>query len=296
MHLAGFVNIVGRPNAGKSTLMNVLVGERMSIITSKPQTTRHRIIGILNEENYQIVFSDTPGFIQKPAYRMQKAMNSSVHDAFEDADVMLFMVDGADPQTALDETLLENIKKVEYPIFLILNKVDLLKEEQIKEKIEFWNGLYPFKESFTISALKKTNTEGLLKSILQYLPESEPYYPKDQLTDRPERFFIAEIIREKIFLNYRQEVPYSCEVVVESFKEQEERNFVKIQAMIYVSRQSQKPILIGDKGSGIKKLGIDARMDIEKFLEKKVYLELHVKVREDWRDNELFLKSFGYER
>lgn len=296
MHKSGFVNIIGRPNVGKSTLMNALVGERMSIITNKPQTTRHRIIGILSDEDYQVVFSDTPGMIQDPAYQMQEAMNRFVHSTFEDADVMLFVTEASE-QFADDDPILQRLRRVEMPLFLVINKVDLLKDEQILKLIRDWNERLPFTESIPISALHKSNTERLLEVILSYLPEGPVYYPKDQLTDRPERFFVSEIIREKILEQYHQEVPYSCEVAVIAFKEGTTKSgepLIRISAEIYVARKTQKSIIIGKGGSAIKKLGTEARKRIEKFLDSKVFLELHVKVKDNWRDDERQLKHFGY--
>lgn len=296
MHKSGFVNIIGRPNVGKSTLMNALVGERMSIITNKPQTTRHRIIGILSGEDHQIVFSDTPGIVRDPSYKMHQMMNSFVNTTFEDADLMLFVTE-KDEQYQADDPTIQKLQKVEVPLFLIINKTDLAKPEEIIQLIQFWNKLIPFTETIPISALNKHNTETLFKLILDQLPEGPEYYPKDQLTDRPERFFVSEIIREKILLIYQQEIPYSCEVAVESFKETTTKSgepLVRISALIFVARKTQKPIIIGKGGSAIKKLGSEARKDIEKFLEQKVFLELHVKVKDNWRDDDRLLKSFGY--
>lgn len=293
-HKSGFVNIIGRPNVGKSTLMNALVGERMSIITNKPQTTRHRIIGIVNGEDYQIVFSDTPGIIKNPAYKMQRSMNSFVEGSFEDGDVMIFMTDPFEKYKD-DDPIIEKLKKVKVPLFLVLNKTDASKPEVLIQIVQKWNERIRFAETFPISALNKHNTKQLLKYIAKYLPEGPPFYPKDQLTDKSERFFVSEIIREKILLLYRQEVPYSCEVIVDSFKiDPEKPKLVKIGATIFVGRKTQKTIIIGKEGSMIKKLGIEARKDIERFVEKKVYLDLHVKVKEDWRDDEQALKHFGY--
>ncbi len=296
MHRSGFVNIIGRPNVGKSTLMNALVGERMSIITSKPQTTRHRIIGIINDEDYQVVFSDTPGIIDAPAYQMQEAMNRFVETTFEDADIMMFVTEAGETY-ADGDPVLEKLRKVEAPLFLVLNKIDQVSEERVLQLIQEWNQRISFTETIPVSALHKANTDRLLEVILQYLPEGPAYYPKDQLTDRPERFFVSEIIREKILVLYHQEVPYSSEVIVTSFKEDETSKgepLVRIGADIYVARNTQKAIIIGKGGSAIKQLGIEARKDIEKFLEKKVYLELHVKVKDNWRDDERMLKHFGY--
>ncbi|MEM1320150.1 MAG: GTPase Era [Bacteroidota bacterium] len=297
MHKSGFVNIIGRPNVGKSTLMNALVGERMSIITNKPQTTRHRIIGIVSDEDYQIVFSDTPGIIEDPAYRMQEAMNSFVKSSFEDADVMLWLIEAGEmPTTELP--LANRLKKLEVPLFLVINKVDLVDEAKVAMSIKNWSEQFDFTEIIPISALKKLNTDRLLQLIIEHMPEGPVYYPKDQLTDKPERFFVSEIIREKILMQYKQEIPYSCEVVVESFKETQNKAgapLVRISALIYVGRKTQKSIIIGKGGSAIKRLGTEARKDIERFLEQKVFLELHVKVRDNWRNDEQMLKHFGYQ-
>ncbi len=295
MHRSGFVNIIGRPNVGKSTLLNALVGERMSIITAKPQTTRHRIIGIVNDEDYQIVFSDTPGIIQDPSYGMQKAMNSFVKSTFEDADLMLFVTEDSE-KFEEDDPIVKRLKTAEMPLYLIINKIDISTPEATIALIDSWRKRIDFAEVFPISALKQQNTEELLQNIIAKLPEGPAYYPKDQFTDKPERFFVSEIIREKILLLYEQEVPYSCEVLVESFKEGESRSgpLTRISAVIFVARKTQKPIIIGKGGSAIKKLGTLARKDIEKFLEKKVFLELFVKVKENWRDDERYLRQFGY--
>ena len=296
MHRSGFVNIIGRPNVGKSTLMNALLGERMSIITSKPQTTRHRIVGIISAEDYQVVFSDTPGIIEAPAYRMQEAMNRFVDTTFEDADIMMFVTEVGETYKDNDPVL-ERLRKVEVPLFLVLNKIDQVQEARVLQLIQEWNERIAFTETIPVSALHKANTDRLLEVILQYLPEGPAYYPKDQLTDRPERFFVSEIIREKILMLYHQEVPYSSEVIVTSFKEDETNKgepLVRIGADIYVARDTQKAIIIGKGGSAIKKLGTEARKDIEKFLERKVFLELHVKVKDNWRDDDRMLKHFGY--
>lgn len=296
MHKSGFVNIIGRPNVGKSTLMNALVGERMSIITNKPQTTRHRIIGILSGDDYQIVFSDTPGIIRNPSYKMQEAMNRFVHTTFDDADVMLFVTEPTEKYDD-DDPVIALLKKIKVPLFLLINKIDTAQPEKIAELINIWNERIPFKETIPISALNKTNTEKVFELVLENLEEGPAYYPKDQLTDKPERFFVSEIIREKILLHYQQEIPYSCEVVVDSFKETETKNgepLVRIAATIFVARQTQKSIIIGKGGTALKKVGTDARKDIETFLESKVFLELHVKVKENWRDDERMLKHFGY--
>ncbi len=294
-HKSGFVNIIGHPNVGKSTLMNALVGERMSIITHKPQTTRHRIIGIVNDDDYQIVFSDTPGLIKKTNYKMQERMNAFVQGTTEDADVMMLVIDVKEPFDA-ESPILQIVKKVKCPLFLVLNKTDLLKDEQLMQVLLLWKDQIDCAEIIPISALSKKNTSLLLNRILEYMPEGPVYYPKDQFTDRSERFFVSEIIREKILLLYHQEIPYSVEVIVDTFKEDPDpdKNLIKIHSTIFVSRKTQKSIIIGDKGSSIKKLGMDARKDIEKFLDKRVFLELFVKVKEDWRDDDSSLKMFGY--
>ncbi|MCB0637825.1 MAG: GTPase Era [Lewinella sp.] len=297
MHRSGFVNIIGRPNAGKSTLMNALVGERMSIITAKPQTTRHRIIGLLSGEDFQIVFSDTPGVIDDPAYKMQEVMNAFVHSTFEDADIMILVVDMEEEYQA-DDPLITRIKELEVPVFLVLNKIDLSDQATVLARIEAFTSWVDFAGVFPLSALHKMGTQGLLDAILEKLPEGPAYYPKDQLTDRPERFFVSEIIREKILEQYQQEIPYSVEVTVESFKETTTRQgepLVRIHALIFVMRPTQKNIIIGKGGSAIKQLGTAARQSIEQFLEQKVFLELHVKIRDNWRDNEQQLRRFGYQ-
>ena len=281
---------------GKSTLLNALIGEKLSIITHKPQTTRHRILAIINEDDYQIVFSDTPGIIEDPGYKMQNAMNRSAYSTLEDADVLLFMTEIVD-RPAIEPKLAKQISGLDVPVFLILNKIDLVKDiNECKDHIEAWSQLIDFNKVFMISALKEQNTTELLEEITSSLPESPPYYPKDQFTDRSERFFVSEIIREKILLLYHQEIPYSCEIIVESFKEKESKKgpIIHISANIIVSRKTQKSIVIGKKGSAIKKLGSEARKDIEAFLESPVFLELHVKVKEKWRDDERYLKSYGY--
>lgn len=295
-HQSGFVNIIGRPNVGKSTLMNALVGERMSIITNKPQTTRHRIIGIVSDEHYQIVFSDTPGIIEAPAYKMQEAMNSFVYGTFEDADVMLFLTEPSE-QYADDDAILQRLATAEAPCFLVVNKTDLLQPEEVLLLLKTWNDRLSFAESIPISALHGHNTDRLLEVVLSYLPEGPAYYPKDQFTDRSERFFVSEIIREKILELYHQEIPYSSEVVVIAFQEDTTKSgtpLVRIGAEVYVSRKTQKAIIIGKGGSAIKQLGMEARKSIERFLEQKVFLELHVRVKDNWRDDEQQLKRFGY--
>lgn len=297
MHQSGFVNIIGRPNVGKSTLLNALVGERMSIITNKPQTTRHRILGILNEDHYQIVFSDTPGIIQSPAYKMQEAMNRFAHSTFEDADVMLFVTEAGETFDD-DDPIMLRMQNMESPLFLVINKTDLMEEIQILQLIQEWNKRLSFKEIIPISALHQKNTDRLLEVILKYLPEGPAYYPKDQFTDRPERFFVSEIIREKILEQYKQEIPYSCEVIVTAFQEDTTNRgeqLIRIGAEIYVARKTQKSIIIGKGGIAIKRLGTAARKSIETFLEKKVFLELHVKVNDNWRNDDRQLRRFGYQ-
>ncbi len=291
MFKSGFVNIIGRPNVGKSTLMNALVGERMSIITYKPQTTRHRLLGIVNGENYQLVFSDTPGFVHDPSYKMHEKMNRYVFTTFEDADVMLLVVDQADKYTA-DHVLIQKLNNMACPVILVINKIDLIPATELENLKNTYSQLLPNALVFTISALKLENTQALFDQIIQFLPEGPAYFPTDQLSDRSQRFFVSEIIRENIFLLYREEIPYSCEVTIESFKEEE--NIIRIEALIFVSRKSQQSIIIGKGGSAIKQLGIDSRQKMESFLEKKVFLQLHVKVREDWRNNDRLLEKLGY--
>jgi GTP-binding protein Era len=290
MHRSGFVNIIGNPNVGKSTLMNELVGERLSVVTHKAQTTRHRILGIVNGEGYQIVFSDTPGIV-KPAYRLHRSMMRAVRTAFTDADEILYVTDVTEKS---DKYLphVDRLKKAEIPVIVAINKTDLGSPGEVWDLKQGWKRMVPKSKVIPVSALRKKNLDVLLDKILELLPEGPRYYPDDDLTDRPERFFVAEIIREKVFLNYQQEIPYSCEVVIESFKEDED--MVRINAVIHVMRESQKGIIIGHKGEALKKVGIQARTDMEKFLGKKAYLGLKVKVASDWRNSERFLKSFGY--
>lgn len=295
-HRSGFVNIIGRPNAGKSTLMNALMGERMSIITAKPQTTRHRIIGILSDDDFQIVFSDTPGIIKDPSYRMQESMNKFVNSTFEDADIMLF-VTGIDETFEEDDPIMQQLRNVKVPLYLVLNKIDTSNQKEVIGKLKEWQQRLDFKEFFPLSALHQEGTEGLLKVIVNNLPEGPAYYPKDQLTDRSERFFVSEIVREQILELYHQEIPYSVEVIVDEFKDTKTTKgeaLARIAATIYVMRPTQKSILIGKNGVSIKELGSNARKKIEDFLDKKVFIELHVKVRENWRDDEEWLKRFGY--
>jgi GTPase len=289
MHKAGFVNIIGKPNVGKSTLMNALLGENLSIITPKAQTTRHRILGIASEENYQVVFSDTPGII-KPGYKLQEYMMSFVQSAMEDADMFL-LISQVDNDFD-DEQILEKLKKTEVPVLLLINKIDLATQDEVVAKCEQWKRDCPTFQVLPISALNNFNLDQVMGRILELLPESPPYFSKDELTDRPVRFFISEIVREKILLNYQKEIPYSVEVGVESFREDEK--LVHIRCVIFVARESQKGILIGHKGMALKKIGIDARKEMEKFLDKQVFLELHVKVSKNWRDNDMQLGRFGY--
>ena len=290
MHKSGFVNIIGNPNVGKSTLMNALVGEKVSIITSKAQTTRHRIMGIVNGDDFQIVYSDTPGIL-KPMYKLQESMLKFVKTAFVDADIILYVTDVVE-KFAKSEDFLGKLRRIKVPVLVLINKIDLTTEEKLELMVNEWHQELPNAEILPISALAKVNVSMLFDKILTLLPEGPAYYPKDELSDKTERFFVSEIIREKIFLNYKKEVPYSVEVVVESFKE--EKNLIRIQAVIYVVRETQKGIIIGHKGSRLKKTGTDARIDIEKFLDRKVFLELFVKVDDNWRDKPSKLKNFGY--
>jgi len=289
-HKAGFVNILGNPNVGKSTLMNALVGEKLSVITNKAQTTRHRILGILSKPDYQIVFSDTPGIV-KPHYKLHESMMGEVKSALEDADILLYVVEFG--ENTPDERVTSAIDKRDIPIIIALNKIDTGAQDEVMSAISIWKELIPTASVLPISALHKFNVDQLLNMILELLPEHPAYYPKDELSDKNTRFFISEIIREKILLRYRKEVPYSVEIVVNSFKEAED--IVRITAMIYVARETQKMIIIGKNGQAIKQMGTDARKDIEKFIGKKVYLELSVKVEKDWRDKEQSLKRFGYQ-
>lgn len=290
-HKAGFVNIIGSPNVGKSTLMNVLVGERLSIITSKAQTTRHRIMGIVTGEDFQIVYSDTPGVL-KPNYKLQESMMEFVNTALSDADVILFVTDIFE-DVKIEEKVLHKIKNTSAKVLLLVNKIDLAKDQtQLEAKVQYWKNEVPKAEVIPVSALEKFNVNYIFDRILAYLPEGPGYYDKDQLTDKPEKFFVSEIIREKILMNYKKEIPYSVEVVVESFKDEEK--IIKIRAEIIVIRDSQKGIIIGHQGKALKKVGTEARKDMEEFFQKQVFLELFVKVNKDWRDNDLQLKRFGY--
>ena len=290
MHKAGFVNIVGKPNAGKSTLLNQLMGEKLAIVTQKAQTTRHRIFGIYNEEDVQIVFSDTPGVLD-PKYGLQEKMMDFVKDSLQDADVFLFIVDVTDKDEP-NEFLVDKLNKIPVPVLLLLNKMDASNQEALIEKVEFWHNLIPKAEILPISALEGFNTDIILPKLKTLLPENPPYYDKDQFTDKSERFFVNKTIREKILLNYDKEIPYSVEVVTEIFKEKE--GIIFIDSIIYVERDTQKGIIIGNKGDAIKKVGTEARIDLEKFFSKKIHLNLFVKVKKDWRKNERDLKNFGY--
>lgn len=290
-HKAGFVNIVGNPNVGKSTLMNDLVGERISIITSKAQTTRHRITGIVNTPEYQIVFSDTPGVLS-PKYKLQESMLSFSEGALTDADILLYVTDVVEDPTK-NADFLAKVAKEKIPVLLVINKIDLLNgQNDLNKLVEKWSQLLPNAEIFPTSALEHFNVTNLMARIVELLPPSPPYFGKDALTDKPARFFVTEIIREKILLNYDKEVPYSTEVIVEKFDESE--TAIHIMAVIYVERDSQKGILIGKSGTMLKKVGTEARKDIEKFFDKRVYLELFVKVEPNWRNRENKLRSFGY--
>lgn len=290
MHKSGFVNIVGNPNVGKSTLMNILVGERISIITSKAQTTRHRILGIVNTEDYQIVYSDTPGVL-RPNYKLQESMLGFSQSALNDADVLLYMTDVVE-KIDKNEEFLHKVQKVDVPVLLLINKIDQTNQQELETLVTKWHELLPKAEIYPISALNKFNVDTVKKRILELLPDSPPYFEKDALTDRPARFFVTEIIREKILLYYQKEVPYAVEVVVEEFKEQ--KDIINIRALIIVERDAQKGIIIGHQGKAIKKVGTMARKDVELFFNKKVFLEMYVKVEKDWRSRDNLLQRFGY--
>jgi GTP-binding protein Era len=290
MHKAGFVNIIGNPNVGKSTLMNAFVGERLSIITSKAQTTRHRILGIVNGEDFQVILSDTPGII-KPAYEMQAAMMQFVKSAFEDADILVYMVEIGE-QELKDEAFFNKIIHSKIPVLLLLNKIDNSNQEQLEQQVGFWQEKVPNAQIFAISALKNFQVKEVFDRIIELLPESPPYYPKDQLTDKPERFFVNETIREKILLHYKKEIPYSVEVDTEEFFEDE--TIIRIRSVIMVERETQKGIIIGHKGAALKRVGVEARADLELFFGKQIHLETYVKVNKDWRSNARQLKRFGY--
>ncbi len=288
-HRSGFVNILGNPNVGKSTIMNALVGEKLSIITPKVQTTRHRIMGIVNGEDFQIVYSDTPGILN-PRYKLQESMMGFVNIALTDADVILYVTDVSDKPD--NSEYIERIKKSEIPVIIAINKIDLSNQPELEKIVDSWHVLFPDSDIIPLSALKGFNLDVLLRSVLSKLPEGEAYFPKDQLTDKFERFFASEIIREKILLNYQEEIPYSVEVEIESFSE--EPNITKIRAVIHVARDSQKGIIIGHKGQMLKKVGSESRMDMEDFFGRKVFLELYVKVSKEWRDKPMMLRKFGY--
>jgi GTPase len=289
-HKAGFVNIIGNPNVGKSTLMNAFVGEKLSIITSKAQTTRHRILGIVNGDDFQMILSDTPGII-KPAYELQSSMMDFVKSAFEDADVLLYMVEIGE-KALKDESFFKKIQNSKIPVLLLLNKIDKSDQKMLEEQMQYWQEQLPSAEIHPISALENFNVTEVFNRILELLPEAPPFYPKDQITDKPERFFVNETIREKILLHYKKEIPYSVEVETEEFLEDED--IIRIRSVIMVERDTQKGIIIGHKGSAIKKVGVEARKDLEKFFAKQVHIELYVKVNKNWRSNSQQLRRFGY--
>jgi GTP-binding protein Era len=289
-HKSGFVNIVGSPNVGKSTLMNQLVGEKLSIVTSKAQTTRHRILGIVNDDDYQIVFSDTPGVVNA-AYKLHEAMMEYVNASLKDADVLLFITDTFESEMNHKETL-DKIKKLKVPVLCLINKIDLSNQEKLTERVEYWQEQLPTALIYPISALHKFNIDQVWNKILELIPESPPYYDKEEISDRPMRFFISEIIREKIFLHCQKEIPYSCQVEIEEYKEEE--TIVRIRALIIVERDSQRGIIIGRGGDMLKRIGREARIEMEKFIGQKVYLENYVKVDKDWRSTDAKLKKYGY--
>ena len=291
-HKAGFVNIIGNPNVGKSTLMNDFVGERLSIITSKAQTTRHRILGIVNGEDFQVILSDTPGII-KPAYELQESMMDFVKSAFEDADILVYMVEIGERELK-DEAFFRKIVHAEIPVLLLLNKIDKSNQEQLEEQVGLWKEKLPNAEIYPISALEGFNVSEVFSRILELLPESPAFYPKDSLTDKPERFFVNEIIREKILLHYKKEIPYAVEIDTEEFFEEEK--IIRMRSIIMVERDTQKGIIIGHKGNALKRVGVEARADLEKFFGKQVHLELYVKVNKNWRSNDRQLKRFGYSK
>ena len=292
MHKAGFVNIVGNPNVGKSTLMNLLVGERISIATFKAQTTRHRIMGILNTDDAQIVFSDTPGVL-KPNYKLQEAMLRFSRSALRDADVLLYVTDMVEtPEKNAD--FIAEVRKLDVPILVLINKIDLADQQQLVQKVEQWHEIIPEAEILPISAIEKFNVDVVMRRIMELLPDSPPYFDKDALTDKPARFFVTEIIREKILLHYDKEIPYVCEAAVEHFREDEEKIYIK--AIIYVERDSQKGIIIGHEGSALKRVATDARRELEKFFGKRIFLEIYVKVDKDWRNSDKQLRRFGYDQ
>ncbi|WBL25166.1 GTPase Era [Zunongwangia sp. HGR-M22] len=291
-HKAGFVNIIGNPNVGKSTLMNAFVGERLSIITSKAQTTRHRILGIVNGEDFQAILSDTPGII-KPAYELQASMMDFVKSAFEDADVLIYMVEIGERELK-DESFFRKIIHAEIPVLLLLNKIDKSNQEQLESQVQLWKEKVPNAEIYPISALEGFNVAEVFSRIIELLPESPAFYPKDSLTDKPERFFVNEIIREKILMHYKKEIPYSVEIETEEFFEEEK--IIRMRSVIMVERDTQKGIIIGHKGNALKRVGVEARADLEKFFGKQVHIELYVKVNKNWRSNDRQLKRFGYSK
>ncbi len=292
LHKAGFVNIIGNPNVGKSTLMNAFVGEKLSIITSKAQTTRHRIFGIVNGDDFQMVISDTPGII-KPAYELQSSMMHFVRSAFEDADVLIYMVEIGE-KSLKDEAFLKKIIATKIPVILLINKIDTSKQDILEEQADLWQTKIPNAEFYPISALTGFNIKNVFNRLVELLPESPPFYPKDQLTDKPERFFVNEKVREKILINYKKEIPYAVEVETEEFIE--DSKIIKIRSVIMVERETQKGILIGHKGKALKRVGSEARKDLEKFFRKKIFMELYVKVNKNWRSNSKQLKRFGYDQ
>ena len=289
-HKAGFVNIIGNPNVGKSTLMNAFVGEKLSIITSKAQTTRHRILGIVNGEDFQVILSDTPGII-KPAYQLQESMMDFVKSAFEDADVLIYMVELGEKELK-DEAFFNKIVHSEIPVLLLLNKIDKSNQEQLEEQVQLWKSKVPNAEIYPVSALQGFNVSEVFNRIVELLPESPAFYPKDTLTDKPERFFVNEIVREKILMHYKKEIPYSVEIDTEEFFEEEE--IIRMRSVIMVERETQKGIIIGHKGAALKRVGVEARQDLEKFFGKQVHLELYVKVNKNWRSDARQLRRFGY--
>jgi GTP-binding protein Era len=290
-HKAGFVNIIGNPNVGKSTIMNALVGEKLSIITKKMQTTRHRIKGIVSGEDFQIVYSDTPGIL-KPNYKLQESMMKFVDSALVDADIILFVTDVVETADK-NPDYIEKVRKSNMPVIVLINKIDLSNQDQVVKLFDYWTGIFPGANIYPISAQEKFNIEPIFDRILELLPEAPAFFPKDELTDRNERFFMQEIIREKILLNYQKEIPYSVEVEMEEFKEEEK--IIRMRAVIHVSRDSQKGIIIGHQGKMIKRVGIEARKDAEEFFDKKIFMELYVKVAKEWRSQENHLKKFGYD-
>lgn len=289
-HKAGFVNIIGNPNVGKSTLMNAFIGEKLSIITSKAQTTRHRILGIVNGDDFQVVLSDTPGII-KPAYELQESMMGFVKSAFEDADILIYMVEIGE-QALKDEAFFNKIKASKIPVLLLLNKIDISDQAQLETQVQLWAEKVPNAEIIPISALQGFQVQEVFHRIIELLPESPAFYPKDQLTDKPERFFINETIREKILLHYKKEIPYAVEIETEEFFEEEK--IIRMRSVIMVERETQKGIIIGHKGSALKRVGVEARKDLEKFFGKQIHLELYVKVNKNWRSNQKQLRRFGY--